>query len=245
MKPATKRAAQKACSSPLTDLFPKGYYPPLTSEMKKIMKELQEIVANPVVEAAYNDSVANVDPLVMELGFQQENPWTGTTVDDFVCYFEKWFTFLPQTTSGLGFIVPLTFFYLNNPSAFNFLNQLQSKSGKSKKYSKEIFNWSVKFIKARGRFMDSKQSTYYMKEWMNSLGPSKKDFIIPKGGYQSFNEFFTRSLNPKTDPRPISDPDDEAVLVASADTEINFIESNLTLQTSLPVKTHELNVMEL
>ncbi len=245
MKQKSKQAATDECNSKLVDMFPPGYYPPHTPAMTAIMEELRVIVANPVVEAAYNDAIAHLDPFVQELGTQQENPWMGTTVDDFVCYFNKWFTFLPQPTSGLGFIVPLTFFYLNNPQAFYFLNLLQSKSGESKEYSKEIFNWSVKFVKERGNFMDSKESAYYVKEWLKFLGPQIKDYIIPKGGYKTFNEFFTRNLNPKTNPRPISDPNDDSILVASADTEINFIETNLTLKTSLPIKTREINVTDL
>jgi phosphatidylserine decarboxylase len=233
--------------SPLVAMFPDGIYPPHTPEMTKIMNELRVIVSNPVVEAAYNTAIANLDPFIMELGIQQENPWAGTTVNDFVSYFDKWFTFLPQPASGLGFIVPLTFFYVNNPQAFYFMNKLQSKSGRGEEYSKEIFNWTVKFIKERGRFMDSPASINqdYLKEWMATF--PNQDFIIPAGGFKTFNEFFTRSLNISAThhPRPISDPDDDAIVVASGDTEINFIESNLTLKTSLPVKTRELNVTEL
>jgi phosphatidylserine decarboxylase len=240
-----KAAAAKPSGSALVAMFPKGYYPPHTPQMKKIMDELRVIAANPVVISAYNDAIANLDPFVMELGIQQENPWTGTSIDDFVNYFDKWFTFLPQPSSGLGFIVPLTFLYLNNPQGFYFMNKLQSKSGNAKAYSAEIFNWSVRFIKERGHFMDSKESTYYLDEWLKFVGPSIKDYIVPKGGYKTFNQFFARSLNPATNPRPISDPNDDSVLVASADTEINFIESNLTLKTTLPVKTREINVAEL
>ena len=163
--------------------------------MTHLMKELREIVSNPVVEAAYNTAIANLDPFIMELGMQQENPWTDTTVEDFVEYFDKWFTFLPQPSSGLGFIVPLTFFYVNNPQAFYFMNKLQSKSGSRKEYSKEIFDWSVRFIKERGRFMDSPASINqtYLKEWMATF--PNQDFIIPDGGFKTFNEFFTRRLN--------------------------------------------------
>lgn len=246
MKKNTKQATGKeGCKSKLADMFPKGYYPPHTPQMQIIMDELRVIVANPVVEAAYNDAIAHLDPFVQELGTQQENPWAGTTVEDFVCYFDKWFTFLPQPSSGLGFIVPLTFFYLNNPQGFYFMNNLQSKSGDAKEYSKEIFNWSVKFIMERGRFMDSKESAYYVKEWLKFLGPQIKDYIVPAGGYKTFNEFFARSLNLKVNPRPISDPADDSILVASADTEINFIETNLTLKTSIPMKTREINVADL
>lgn len=237
--------AQEICKSSLVDMFPKGYYPQHTPEMDEIIAELRVIISNPVVEAAYNDAIAHLDPFIMELGTQQENPWAGTNVDDFWCYFNKWFTFLPQPSSGLGFIVPLTFFYVNNPQAFYFMNKLQSKSGKAEAYSTEIFNWTVKFIMERGRFMDSKESTYYMEEWLKFVGPSMKDFIIPEGGYKTFNEFFSRSLNLKNNPRPVSNPDDDSIMVASGDTEINFIESNITLKTSLPVKTREINVNDL
>lgn len=233
--------------NPLVGMFPDGVYPAHTAEMKKIMDELRVIVRNPVVEAAYNTAIANLDPFIMELGMQQENPWTNTTVDDFVGYFDKWFTFLPQPDSGLGFIVPLTFFYVNNPQAFYFMNRLQSKSGHAEEYSREIFNWSVRFIKERGHFMDSPASINqdYLKEWMATF--PNRDFIIPPGGFKTFNEFFTRRLNISAayNPRPVSDPEDNSILVASGDTEINFIESNLTLKTSLPVKTRELNVTQL
>jgi phosphatidylserine decarboxylase len=236
-----------ASKNPLTAMFSAGIYPDHTPEMKKIMDELRVIVKNPVVEAAYNTAIANLDPFIMELGIQQDNPWTGTTVDDFVDYFDKWFTFLPQPTSGLGFIVPLTFFYVNNPQAFYFMNRLQSKSGHREEYSREIFDWTVKFIKERGRFMDTPASIdqAYLKEWMATF--PNDDFIIPAGGFKTFNDFFTRRLNTSAahHPRPISDPDDDSVVVASGDTEINFIESNLTLKTSLPVKSRELNVAEL
>ena len=234
-----------ACSKKITTAFPSGYYPPHTPAMRKLIEDLRVIVANPVVQAAYNDAIAHLDPFVQELGAQQENPWAGTTVDDFVAYFDKWFTFLPQPSSGLGFIVPLTFFYVNNPQGFYFMNNLQSKSGEATVFSKEIFNWSVQFVKERGRFMDSPESAYYIDEWLKFLGRSIKDYKMPEGGYKTFNEFFSRSLNLENNPRPISDPDDDSILVASADTEINFIESNLTLKTTLPVKTREINVSDL
>ncbi|WP_332878385.1 phosphatidylserine decarboxylase [Massilia sp. S19_KUP03_FR1] len=244
MEPKNNQATSE---SSLTALFPDEIYPAHTPAMKKIMDELRVIVANPVVEAAYNTAIANLDPFIMELGIQEENPWSGTTVDDFVNYFDKWFTFLPQPQSGLGFIVPLTFFYVNNPQAFYFMNKLQSKTAPAEEYSKEIFNWTVKFIKERGRFMDSPASINpdYLREWMTTF--PHEDFIIPPGGFKTFNEFFTRCLHISAThhPRPVSDPDDDSILVASGDTEINFIESNLTLKTSLPVKTREMNVNQL
>jgi hypothetical protein len=67
-----------ASGNPLVPMFPDGVYPAHTPEMTEIMNELRVIASNPVVEAAYNTAIANLDSFIMELGIQQENPWTGT-----------------------------------------------------------------------------------------------------------------------------------------------------------------------
>lgn len=222
--------------------------PPLTPAMKKLISALKRIALNPVVEAAYNEAVSNVQVNIFDMETQQTitNPWAGTTIEYFIEYFEKWFTFLPSPTSGLGKIVPFTWFYLENKSAFYFLNVFESRSGNAREYSKEIFIWTVAFIMERGKFMDSKASapSYLIKEWELFLGPQMKQYVIPKGGYKTFNEFFTRQLKDQSVSRPILD-DDPSIVVASGDTEINFIESELTLTTEIDVKTRQINVTEL
>lgn len=216
--------------------------PPLTAGMKELINELREILANPVVEAAYNDAIANVQPILLN---GSKNEWIGKSVDYFIQYFKDWFTFLPTPTGGLGRIMPFTHFYLNNETAFYFLNHLQSKKLGTKTFNKEVFNWTVAFIKERGSFMDSKESLKYIKEWIDFPATRIEDFIVPKEGFQSFNQFFTRELKPSANARPISNPNDANILVSSADAEINFIESQLTMTTKLDVKSRQINVRDL
>ena len=198
-----------------------------------------------MVERAWRAAIDGVQLYVDELGPRQLNPWAHQPSSFLVDYFADWFTFLAQPSGGLGKIVPFTFFYLNNPQAFAFLNDLESQSGDAAEPSKEIFNWTVKFVVTRGKFMDSPDSLKYLSEWMAFLGDTAKDYVVPPGGYKSFNDFFTRSLNYAENPRPISAPDDPSILTASADSEINFIQSNLTLTTPIPVKGRQINVAEL
>lgn len=214
----------------------------LTVEMKKLIRELREIVSNPVVEAAYNDAIAHVQPVLYD---GTVNQWKGKTIDYFVTYFESWFTFLPQPDGGLGKIVPFTHFYLNNRVAFYFLNELKNKRNNTVPYTREVFNWTVKFIKERGRFMDSTESLKYIKAWIHDPAGKIEDFVIPRGGFKSFNQFFTRQLKPSAKARPIAEPDDNSIVTASADSEINFIESDLTLTTELNVKSRQINVKDL
>lgn len=220
--------------------------PDLTPEMIALLDELTAILANPTVEAAWTDAIANVQPTVNELGPPQANPWVDAGTDHLVAYFAQWFTFLATPTGGgLGKIVPFTFLYVNNPAAFYFLNELESQTGSATQPSKEVFNWTVQFVKVRGDYMDSPASTTYIPEWLDSLGTTRQDYTEPPGGYTSFNEFFTRSLNYAVDPRPINEPDDAGILTASADSEINFIQTDLTLESELPVKGRQINVRDL
>lgn len=231
----------------LTDNSDAAYgNPDLTPEMVEMLGELETILANPVVDAAWCDAIANVQPTVDELGPKRANPWVAAEPEHLVAYFAQWFTFLATPSGGgLGKIVPFTFFYLNNPSAFHFLNELESQTGAATEPTKEIFDWTVRFVKVRGDFMDSPASTTYIDEWIKSLGNTRKDYIEPPGGYTSFNEFFTRSLNYSVNPRPINEPDDPSILTASADSEINFIQTELTLESALPVKGRQINVRDL
>jgi phosphatidylserine decarboxylase len=198
--------------------------PQLTPEMQELINELKEIVSNPIVEAAYNDAVANVQQILLD---GSTNPWAGTTVDYFVNYFVSWCTFVPSPTGGLGKIVPFTYFYLNNKTAYYFINTLKSRRNSSVPYTKEIFEWNIKFIKLHGKYMDSPASLAGIQAWLNDPSIRLQDFIVPEGGYKSFNDFFTRQLKPSAHARPISSPHDDSVVVASADSEINFIESDL------------------
>lgn len=134
---------------------------------------------------------------------------------------------------------------MNNPAAIAFLNDLESQSGAADKPTKEVFNWTVRFVQTRGAFMDSPQSLTHLEEWLASLGDTRKNFVEPEGGYKNFNEFFTRALNYAENPRPITSPDDNSILTASADSEINFIQTNLTMTTNLKVKSREINVLDL
>lgn len=217
---------------------------PLTPTMKILIQELRDIVSNPEVEKAFNEAIANVIPIIPN-GTNEPNPWAGKTIDHFVDYFAGWFTFLPTPVGGLGKIMPFTYFYLENKKAFDFLNTFQSRKNPNVPFTKEIFNWSVKFILERGRFMDSPESLAYIKQWENDPSTKIDDFVIPEGGFKSFNQFFTRELKKSANPRPIDSPNDDSVAVASGDTEINFIESDLTLSTPLRVKSRYINVSQL
>ena len=216
--------------------------PALTKNMHNLMDKLRKIVRNPEVVNAYKQAICNVDDHV-ELS--DKNPWKEQKIDFFVEYFHNWFTYLPRPNEGLGKIIPFTYFYLNNDKAYYFLNQFKSQPDSNTEPRTEIFNWIKAFVVERGNFMDSEESALYVDEWVDYLGDDINDFIIPDGGFKTFNQFFTRQLKPQSNSRPVSAPNDDSIVVAPADSVINFIISDLTLTQKLNVKSRQLNVTEL
>jgi len=155
---------------------------PLTPAMEAMMDELETLARNPVVEAAYNDAIAHVQPVLyqgaQEVSGHEKNPWSGQPITYLIEYFRDWFTYLPSPTGGLGKIVPFTYFYLNNQRAFYFLNQFESRSGDAKKYTKEIFDWTVRFVMLRGEFMDSTASAVVISAWKKAIGKEWNDYLV-------------------------------------------------------------------
>ncbi|KAI0561002.1 phosphatidylserine decarboxylase proenzyme [Gracilaria domingensis] len=216
--------------------------PPLSPDMEVHLDKLRMICSNPVVEAAFNEAVAHVNPHTETGGV---NYWMYADIQMFILYFTCWFTDLPKPTSGLGYILPFSWFYLNNKSAYYFLNIFKSSSLGERVMTREIFNWTVEFIMIRGKFMDSPESTKYIEDWIQNPGTNMQDFLTPPGGFKSYNEFFTRELNPDANPRPISNPEDESIVTASADTIINLILSDLNLETMINVKGRQISMEKL
>jgi phosphatidylserine decarboxylase len=140
-----------------------------------IVKELKALFDNPKVVEAYNDAIRNVkdfpnDPPLKPSG----NIWRNRDSDDFCHYFNNWYDFLATPTkAGLGFIEPFTQFYYDNEKAFNFLNTFEI-DGK-----KVIFDWTVKFIKARGDFMDtpSPEVTDAIQEWIEDPATNRTSYF--------------------------------------------------------------------
>ncbi len=217
-------------------LFESGKLFPIVKELKKLF------TIEPVMNA-YNDAIKNVkdfpdDPPLLP----SKNIWKDRSSEDFFFFFNNWFHFLATPSkAGLGFIMPFTQFYYNNDKAFYFLNSFEFEG------EKVIFNWTVDFIKARGGFMDMPNNPDVINainEWVNDPETHIENYIMPNGGYTTFNDFFARKLRPGA--RPISDVGDDSIIVSPADSEINMIDSALVENSKIKTKGHQkLGVKEL
>ncbi len=179
----------------------------------------------------FDKAVENVRPIPAGTPAQNQYDWKGKGIDDLCQFFVDWFEWLPALETGLEYIQKFSWLYYENIYGQAFVT---TGAG---------LEMTQKFVELRGKYMDSKATIPLVKKWEKALGSEMDQFIVPKGGYRSFNEFFIREIKPGA--RPISDPKDDKVVVSPADALINMIVDDLSLETRIPVKTVYLNVREM
>lgn len=170
----------------------------------------------------FKNTVDSMLKNVHELPDGTANPWKNKNIDDLSQFLNDWFYFLPNTHNGLDRILKFTFLYYENPYGMKFILEEPGLS------------WTNSFVKERGQFMDSPESTKIIEEWLADQSLGNEEFVLPAEGFKSFNEFFTRDLKPGA--RPIDDVTDNSVLVSPADGVINMIANDLELDTQIPTK---------
>ncbi|RHZ45561.1 uncharacterized protein CDV56_103630 [Aspergillus thermomutatus] len=110
-------------------------------------------------------------------------------------------------------------FVLDQPSvaAYQSPTQPSSESETSGQHEKLTWlsGWMVRLSKEIGRFMDSPASTASLDTFRTSPAYNIEDYIEPRGGWRTFNEFFCRNLKPGR--RPIAAIGDNSVLTSPAD----------------------------
>lgn len=189
----------------------------------------------------FDAAVENVKPIPEGTDESVHKDWKRATIDTLCAFFEEWYEWLPEVPEGLDYIQKFSWLYYQNKYGLTFVTK-----GKGYEMTKE-------FVTLRGAYLDSADSTDLVDQWIEELGGADavcSEFVCPTPGaayqgFSNFNEFFARELNTETKSRPITAPDDDSVVVAPADSVINMIVDDLTLETKIPVKTVFLNVKEL
>ena len=215
------------------------------AEPKPCQESIDQLLGSYERDAAFraltDRAFANVQPLPGEYG---ANPWIGKNVYDLADFFSQWCTFLPTVDGshddGLKYIQAFAWFYYNNEYGVAFVKQDPGKT------------ITRNFAKQRGRFMDGKTSAARVAQWLADSRIEKDDYVLPDpsrpdGGFNSFNEFFARTLKDQSASRPQTMPERDYVITAPTDCIMNSVGQRVVdLQTKIPTKFNSaLNIVEL
>ncbi|MEW7290629.1 phosphatidylserine decarboxylase [Aquimarina sp. 2304DJ70-9] len=193
------------------------------------VEKLKELYTS---DSKFQSTVDKMFENVKDLSDGSKNPWRDKSIEDLYTFLNEWFYFLPNKDDGLDRIIKFSLLYYQNPDGKKFILEEPGRS------------WSLFFIEERGKFMDSPASTKNINEWLSDKTLGNDDFVLPKDGFKSFNDFFTRDI--KHGARPIDKIHDNSVIVSPADGVINVINNDLRLDTKIPTKAKmELSLNEL
>jgi phosphatidylserine decarboxylase len=189
---------------------------------------------HPVVQQLVN--LVNTDPVFradMEAALLEQEPssyWHGKTLDDMYTFLDEWVVFLPTIDTAR--------LYMDR-----FYEFADSGRGQQLAAHEPLRGWLYQFMLAVEQFNDSVASAAAVPSWMSDPRINMTDYVVPPGGYQSFNEFFVRQIKPGV--RPIDAPDNPVILTSPADSSLMNIADRLTSITTIGVKGENLNIREM
>jgi len=193
------------------------------------VKSLRDLYA---ADKEFRSTIDSMFKNINDLPDGTSNPWKNKDIQDLYAFLNDWFYFLPTTQNGLDRIIEFSFLYYKNPDGMKFIMEEPGLS------------WSLNFIEERGNYMDSPNSAKNIAGWLSNPKMKNEDYVLPIGGFQSFNDFFTRDLKPGA--RPIEAIHDNSVIVSPADGVINMINNDISLDSEIPTKGRmTLNLSEL
>ncbi|KAL4948052.1 phosphatidylserine decarboxylase-domain-containing protein [Aspergillus filifer] len=95
-----------------------------------------------------------------------------------------------------------------------------------------VSSWMTRYSDAIGKFMDTPTSASAISTFNSSPSYRLEEYIEPRGGWKTFNEFFARKSKPGR--RPIASIGDDSVITSPADcrfVEMHFISAKSTVTT--------------
>lgn len=185
-----------------------------------IVQNLKDLLDNtPELKAQINRSLEIQD---------NKSYWHNKSSDDFVKFFDEWLVYNP-TPKAPGKYIRLFDDLANSPAGEILFNN-------------NIFSsWFIAFLNARGEYLDTRASAGTMDQWMSTPLVKMTDYIVPEGGFKTFNEFFLRPV--KSEARRLDGKGDPAVVVSPADGSVCQIYAE-DLDMNFKIKRDEINVRQ-
>ncbi|KAL4962059.1 phosphatidylserine decarboxylase [Aspergillus stella-maris] len=129
-----------------------------------------------------------------------------------------------------------TWFVLDQPLVIQYQSPLHdlSDDGKEQQPSRIswLSAWMMRYSDAIGKFMDTPASASAISTFKSSPSYHLEEYLEPRGGWKTFNEFFARHVKPGR--RPVASIGDDSIITSPADfrfVEMHSISAESTVET--------------
>ncbi len=193
----------------------------IETDYQAVISNLKELIENtPTLKAQIDESIKVQD---------EKSYWHKKSSDDFIKFFAEWLVYNPQPEAP-GKYVRIFDEFANSGGAGEIL------------LNNNVFSsWFIAFINARAQYLDTERSAAILAQWMKYPDLRINEYIVPKGGFKTFNEFFLRKVKPEA--RPLDGKDDSSVIVSPADGSICQIYAE-DLDTNYKIKRDVINIRQ-
>lgn len=138
------------------------------------------------------------------------------TIDKYLQKIDDWLRWIPKEDAEgkdvYNWIVTF-YFIVDQPSLKPFQDPISP--GASTQEDKWLTAWLKRYAVALGEFLDTPESAKEIESFYSSPNYNMGEYIKPRGGWNTFNDFFARSFKPGY--RPVADVDNSKVIVSPAD----------------------------
>lgn len=131
----------------------------------------------------FDAAVANVQPIPEGQDPKVVYDWKDKSIGDLCQFFKDWYMWLPEIETGLNYIQKFGWLYYKNRYGQCFVT-----IGPGYLMTKQ-------FVQLRGDYFNSPASRPLVEQWIESLGDIMQEFIVPPGGFKSYNDFLSAKSN--------------------------------------------------
>ena len=187
---------------------------------KTVVSNLKELIdSTPSLKAQINESIKIQD---------ETSYWHNKTSDDFIKFFDEWLVYNPLPKEPGKYI--------------RIFDQLANSGAGEILFNNNVFSsWFIAFLDARGEYLGTESSAATLSDWMSAPVITIDDYIVPEGGFTTFNEFFLRAIKPEA--KPLDGENDPSVIVSPADGAIRQVYAG-DLDTNFKVKRDVINIRQ-
>ncbi|KAL2788015.1 phosphatidylserine decarboxylase-domain-containing protein [Aspergillus keveii] len=149
--------------------------------------------------------------------------WNIYSLEDYLDFINAQLFWIPSEAirpKDVLFRLRTMWFVLDQPSIIGYQSPIRSSIGCEHNEREELTwlsAWMVQYSNEIGKFMDTSESARALDTFKNSPSYHIDDYLEPRSGWRTFNEFFARNVKPGR--RPITSIGDPCILTSPADFE--------------------------
>lgn len=178
---------------------------------------VQELVDKLDAEPRFKQAMQDSFGLAYATGLDEFQKFNIHNLDDYMRYMDEYLHWVPtEDSTGRNVYIHICLFYfiIDMPPVRDWQNPIDPSQKAPWLW---LSDWLIRYAQEVGVWMTSPDSISpeTIRTFYDAPSYHMEDYPVPSGGWNTFNEFFARHIDPAK--RPIASPSDDTIIVNPAD----------------------------